>query len=189
MTKNSCFAFVWGTTFVVPLVIKTMAWRLRCPTHMLPELYVFNKCSESICLWTKSPLPRHPYPVAVKIMMSSSKGNIFRVTGPLCWEFTGHLWIPLTKASDAELWCFFLSAPWINRWVNIREAGDLRRHRAHYDVNVMYKMQFITCTGSGIDDACHILWRQYEREIIASGYSQRPFVTPKWRWMWRGSKT
>ena len=35
------------------------------------------------------------------------------------------------------LWCFLWSAPWINRWVNNREAGDLRRHRAHYDVIVM----------------------------------------------------
>ena len=39
-------------------------------------------------------------------MMTSSNGNIFRVTGPLCGEFTGLRWIPLTKASDAELWCF-----------------------------------------------------------------------------------
>ena len=40
-------------------------------------------------------------------MMTSSNGNIFRVTGPLCGKFTGHRWIPLTKASDAELWCYF----------------------------------------------------------------------------------
>ena len=40
------------------------------------------------------------------IMMTSSNGNIFRVTGPLCGEFAGHRWIPLIKASDAELWCF-----------------------------------------------------------------------------------
>ena len=40
-------------------------------------------------------------------LMTSSNGNIFRVTGHLCGEFTGHRWIPLTKASDAELWCFF----------------------------------------------------------------------------------
>ena len=33
-------------------------------------------------------------------MMTSSNGNIFRVTGPLCGELTGHQWIPLTKASD-----------------------------------------------------------------------------------------
>ena len=32
--------------------------------------------------------------------------HIFRVTGHLCGEFTGHRWIPNTKASDAELWCF-----------------------------------------------------------------------------------
>ena len=28
---------------------------------------------------------------------------------------------------------------WINGWVNNREAGDLRRYRAHYDVIVMLK--------------------------------------------------
>ena len=29
------------------------------------------------------------------------------------------------------------STSWINGWVNNREAGDLRRYRAHYDVIVM----------------------------------------------------
>ena len=57
--------------------------------------------------------------------MTSSNGNIFRFTGHyLCEEFTGHRWIPLTKASDG--------------WVNNREAADLWRHRAHYDVTVMH---------------------------------------------------
>ena len=70
-------------------------------------------------------------------MITSSNENIFRVTGPLCREFTGHRWFPLTKSSDAELWCFLWSAPWINGWVNIREADDLRHRRAHYDVIVM----------------------------------------------------
>ena len=41
-------------------------------------------------------------------MMSSSNGNIFRVTGLLCREFTSHRWIPLTKASGAELVFFDL---------------------------------------------------------------------------------
>ena len=62
--------------------------------------------------------------------------NIFRVTGHLCGEFTDNRWIPLTKVSDAELWCFLWSE--LNkRFVNNREAGDLRRHRVHYDVTVM----------------------------------------------------
>ena len=66
-------------------------------------------------------------------MMTSSNGNIFRVTGRLCGEFPGHWWIPRTKASDTELWCF-LWFVWINGWENNR---DLRRYRAHYDVIVM----------------------------------------------------
>ena len=34
-----------------------------------------------------------------------------RVTGPLWGESTGHRWFPLTKASDAGLWCFLWSPP------------------------------------------------------------------------------
>ena len=45
----------------------------------------------------------------MKDMMTSSNRNIFRVTGHLCGEFTGPRWIPRTKASDAELWCFIWS--------------------------------------------------------------------------------
>ena len=67
-------------------------------------------------------------------MMTSSNGNVFRVTGHLCGEFTGDRWIPLTEASDVEL---FLICVWINDWVNNREAGDLRRYRGHSDVTVM----------------------------------------------------
>ena len=32
---------------------------------------------------------------------------------------------------------FSLTSAWINDWVNNLEAGDLRRHRAHYDAIVM----------------------------------------------------
>ena len=36
------------------------------------------------------------------IMMTPSNGNICRVTGPMWGEYTGHRWIPLTKASNVE---------------------------------------------------------------------------------------
>ena len=56
-------------------------------------------------------------------MMTSSIGNIFRVTGHLCGEFTGLRWIPRTKASDGEHWYFFylrlnqrLSKQWRSWW-------------------------------------------------------------------------
>ena len=52
-------------------------------------------------------------------------------------EFTGSRWIPSTRASDAELWCFF-DLRMKNGWVNNRDAGDFRRYRAHYDVTVIY---------------------------------------------------
>ena len=41
---------------------------------------------------------------------------------------------------------FSLICFWINGWVNNREAGDLRRYRAHYDVIVM-----ATIHGSELD--------------------------------------
>ena len=47
----------------------------------------------------------------LQLMMTSSNGNIFRVAGHLCGKFTGHRWIPSTKASYAEIWCFLWSAP------------------------------------------------------------------------------
>ena len=60
-----------------------------------------------------------------------------RVTGLLCREFTGHRWIPCTKASDAQLWWFFYLRL-NNNWANNGDAGDWRRYRSHYDVMVMW---------------------------------------------------
>ena len=70
-------------------------------------------------------------------MMTSSNENIFRVTGPLCGEFTGHRRIPHTKAGDAELWCLCYLRVNKRLSLNNREAGDLRRQRAHYDIIVI----------------------------------------------------
>ena len=69
--------------------------------------------------------------------MTSSNGNIFTglcagnssVTG----EFTAQK--PVTRSFDVFLWI----CAWINDWVNNREAVDLRRHRAHYDVIIMFQ--------------------------------------------------
>ena len=50
------------------------------------------------------------------VMMTSSNGNIFRVTGHLCGEFTGPRWIPHTKASDIivmmQLKCMSILTLW-----------------------------------------------------------------------------
>ena len=41
------------------------------------------------------------------IMKTSSNGNIFRVTGPLCGEFTGHRWIPAQRPVTRNFDVFF----------------------------------------------------------------------------------
>ena len=46
---------------------------------------------------------------------------------------------PVTRSFDVSLICV-----WINGWVNNRDAGDLRRYRAHYDVTAVYSYVFFT---------------------------------------------
>ena len=69
-------------------------------------------------------------------MMTSWIGNIFRVTGPL-WGIHRS---PVNSPHKGQ-WCeasmFSLICPWINDWVNNREACDLRLQRAFYNVIVM----------------------------------------------------
>ena len=82
--------------------------------------------SSSLCSSLDDRVPHHH-------MMTSSNGNIFRVTGPLCGN-------PVNSSHKGE-WrgalVFSLICFSINGWINNREAGDLRRHRGHYDMNIM----------------------------------------------------
>ena len=60
---------------------------------------------------------------------------------PRYWPFVRgiHRW-PVNSPHKGQ-WCTTLMysfiCAWINGWVNNREAGELRPHRAHYDVVVM----------------------------------------------------
>ena len=54
----------------------------------------------------------------------------------LSGEFTGHRWIPLTGQWRGAL-MFSLICAWTKGCANNWDAGDLRSHRAHYDVSVM----------------------------------------------------
>ena len=60
---------------------------------------------------------------------------------PRYWPFVRgiHRWPVNSPHKDhwrGALMCSLICV-WINDWVNNREAGDLRRYRAHYDVTVM----------------------------------------------------
>ena len=73
------------------------------------------------------------------IIVTSSNGNIFRVilaicvgNSPVTGEFPAQR--PVTRGFGVSLIC-----AWINGWVNNRGASDFRRHRAHYDVTLMWR--------------------------------------------------
>ena len=97
----------------------------------LPEHSAVNrtKCRRFECLVCT------PY-VVHGIMKTSSDGSISRVTGYLWCEVTDH----------KGQWCgsamFSLIRAWTHIWANNRDAGDLRRHRAHYDVTLMQVYTF-----------------------------------------------
>ena len=76
--------------------------------------------------------------MAIKVgdMMTSSNENIFRVTGPLSPVN------PLHKGWWRGALMFSLICAWTNRRANNRNAGNLKRHRAHYDVIVMIIVRY-----------------------------------------------
>ena len=60
---------------------------------------------------------------------------------PLYWSFVRGIHRGPANCPHKGQWrralMFSSTCVWINGWVNHHEAGDLRRHRAHYDVTVM----------------------------------------------------
>ena len=69
---------------------------------------------------------------------------------PRCWPFVRGIHRSSVNSPHKGQWrgalIFSLICVWIDGWVKNREAGDLRRYRAHYDVSVMHW----ECTG-----VCH----------------------------------
>ena len=95
-------------------------------------------------------------------MMTSLNGTIFRVTGHLCGEF------PHKGQWRGAL---MFSLIWINDWVNNREAGDLRRHRSHYYVNVMdLSTRKLHCIGLGIGESTQTSLCEYRTSAELSAW-------------------
>ena len=65
---------------------------------------------------------------------------------PRYWPFVQRIHrLPVNSPHKGQ-WCgilmFSLICTWTNSWVNNWDAGDLRHHRIHYNVTVMYWKQF-----------------------------------------------
>ena len=68
-------------------------------------------------------------------MMTSSNGNVFRVTGPLCWEFMGEF-----QSLRPVAWSFDVFFD-----LRLNERLSKQSRRAHYKVTVMVQIYACLC--------------------------------------------
>ena len=114
------------------------------------------------------------------LAVSLHKGPVMQKTFPLndinTWKHFPRYWpfvqgINLSPANSPHKgqWrgalIFSLICSWINGWVNNHEAGDMRRHCAHYDITVMmwgwadasdYKVRYIL-----LNKILHMAWQLF----------------------------
>ena len=83
------------------------------------------------------------YTTKVSVVILPSNFFLFHVVElnfPCYWPFVRGIHRSPVNSPHKGQWSgalmFSLIYVWINGWVNNREAVDLRRHRAHYDVSV-----------------------------------------------------
>ena len=80
---------------------------------------------------------------------------------PRYWPFVRGIHRSLVNSLRKGQWrgslMFSLICAWINRWVHNREADDLRRHRAHYDVIAMVSERCLIVFMSARSDPCFII--------------------------------
>ena len=93
----------------------------------MPKCYGLTRSRE---IWVQNEFP----------IITLYNGNI---KAPRYWPFVQGIHRSPVNSPHKGQWhgalMFHLICTWINGWVNNREAGDLRRHRAHYDVTIMQR--------------------------------------------------
>ena len=121
-------------------------------------------------------MEEHSSPISIfpVFMMTSLKGNMFRVTGFCAGNspVTAGIHRSPVNSPHTDQWrgafMFSLIWAWTNGEVNNQDAGDLRRHRTHYDVTVMWLYVpnsdpvIRAAVGSfGVQGGVHALWMEW----------------------------
>ena len=119
--------------------------------------------------------------------MTSSNGNIFRVTGPLWRGFHRSPVDSPLKGQWRGALVFSLIYAWTNGWANNRDAGDLRRHHAHYDVTVMRGEPDTERTKARQLATCPGLLKKIEQRNICQIARQCASVKGKYDFIFRSS--
>ena len=103
--------------------------------------------------------------------MTSSNRNITVVTGPLWGEFVVHRWIPLTKASDAGLWCYLWYTPEQTVEKTIETPGFKTSSHLlwrHCNARTKYNKAQTVCIIPGMYCASNILHHNYNGVIMSA---------------------
>ena len=126
-----------GNSHVLKINMRKMTWQHYKTIYSCTCLLIVAKLKFHVCIWslqeytTHSPCDNHDEVIKWKHF-------------PRYWPFVRGIHRSTVNSPHKGQWrgalIFSLISAWINDLVNNREAGDLRRHFAHYDVIVMSDM-------------------------------------------------
>ena len=132
LTQRVLFSGLYSDEHVYPLHIRItvlLSTDLQTPRTALPEFSATLSVFRNVSTHFFYPSAHSVDASFTRSRLNRRKLNTYRERRPPSWEngtrqvpsqlphsalwgeSTGHRWIPLTKASDAEFWCFLWPAP------------------------------------------------------------------------------
>ena len=134
---------VWHIVLYVPVVIYRWTLHGNMKKQHVPQILwhaIIHPCPIYNGRLTKPPVHHQVISYDVDFHDDVIKWKHF----PRNWPFVRGIHRSSVNSPHKGQWrgalMFSLICVWINGWVNNREAGDLRRYRAHFDVTVMISM-------------------------------------------------
>ena len=118
VSKSALFLHSTLAFYIDVVLAHSIAWLFNCMSQGLP-IWIFRHRCESH-LGHKDVIKWKHFPRYWPFVRGIHRTSVIFLTKPVTWSF------------DVLSIC-----AWINGWVNNREAGDLRRHHAHYKAIVM----------------------------------------------------
>ena len=147
--KHVCLLFERSVRHIILMTIPETS--ILVPFHILTSLCLIWRSGYQFIHWyppfsrpnSQSHYAPVPYPKMCHFVKKYAHHDdvIEWKHFPRYWPFVRGIHRSPVNSPHEGQWCgalmFSLICVWINSWVNNREAGDLRRYHAHYDITVM----------------------------------------------------
>ena len=153
-------------------VTSTLFVRLR---HTAGLVYLFTFCEHRIietpCLWER-------------LLTGTCHDDVIKWNHfQRYWPFVRGIHRSPVNSPHKGQWrgvlMFSFIRAWLNCWISNREAGDLRRHRTHYDVSVMMTMSRLPVSyllsqsqerTRSYDEICHLMLNECPSPFVPFMY-------------------